>query len=253
MAYSLDRFAGRVVLITGASAGIGLATARRITAEGGTVITVARNQERLTAASRELPDGSYQCLACDAFDESALTNALQALIGKVGPLYSAILCAGAHMVRPLAVCSSLHFEDMFRKNVGTAVSTIRVFLKFKEAQSSNVVLVSSAAATRGGAAVAAYTAAKGALLSLTRSLAVELAPRHVRVNAVIPGVVRSKMSDAFLDRLSEEQKQAVISGHLLGIGEPNDVAAAITFLASEDSRWITGAELVVDGGLTCKS
>jgi NAD(P)-dependent dehydrogenase (short-subunit alcohol dehydrogenase family) len=252
MSNPLRRFTDRSVLITGASAGIGLAAAKRIVSEGGKVILVARNQDRLAAAAQELPTESCRCVACDALDEAALSGALQSIKSKVGPLYSAILCAGAHMLRPLAVCGASHFEEMFRQNVATAVNTIRVFLKLHETQRSNVVLVASAAATRGGSAVAAYAASKGALLSLTRSLAVELAPRRVRVNAVIPGVVQTQMSEAFLSKLPAEQKQAVISSHLLGLGEPSDVAAAIAFLASEDARWITGAELVVDGGLTCK-
>jgi NAD(P)-dependent dehydrogenase (short-subunit alcohol dehydrogenase family) len=96
-----------------------------------------------------------------------------------------------------------------------------------------------------------YAAAKGALISACRSAAVEFAPRRIRVNVVAPGVVETPMSQAWLQNLTSEQLAAVKQRHLLGFGEPVDVATAIAFLLSEQARWITGTTLVTDGGFSC--
>lgn len=248
----MNRFANQQVLVTGGSSGIGLATAKRIAQEGGRAVLVARSEEKLANAVGQLPGEGHTTIACDAADEKTLVSALKTLRDERGPFHAAVLCAGAHMARPLAVSQLTNFEEMYRSNVLSAAAAIRAFLKVADKEGASVVLVSSGAAIRGGAAVAAYSAAKGALLSLGRSLAVELAPKRIRVNAVVPGVVRTPMSAAFLGGLPPEQAEAIVAAHPLGLGEPEDVAAAIAFLASSDAKWITGSELIVDGGLTCK-
>jgi NAD(P)-dependent dehydrogenase (short-subunit alcohol dehydrogenase family) len=113
-----------------------------------------------------------------------------------------------------------------------------------------VVWLSSAAALQGNAGTVAYAAAKGALISGARALAVELARRKLRINVIAPGVVRTPQSEAYLSSFTPEQLQALTSEHLLGLGEPEDIAAAAAFLLSDDARWITGSVLVADGGLT---
>jgi len=116
---------------------------------------------------------------------------------------------------------------------------------------ASIVYLASAAAMIGNIGEAVYAASKGALLSACRSLAAELASRRIRVNVVAPGVVETPMSDRWLGQLAPEQREALRSRHLLGFGHPEDVAAAIAFLASDDARWITGTCLTIDGGLTC--
>jgi len=96
-----------------------------------------------------------------------------------------------------------------------------------------------------------YAATKGALLAACRCMAVELAPKRIRVNVIAPGVVETPMSEPWLSRLTEPQLEAVRHRHLLGFGRPEDVAGPIAFLASDDARWITGTCLTIDGGLTC--
>ena len=112
------------------------------------------------------------------------------------------------------------------------------------------VWFSSVAALRGGSGAAVYSAAKGALIAAARALAVELAARRIRINVVSPGVVRTPQSEAFLAKLPADQLQALERAHLLGFGRPEDAAAAAAFLLSDDARWITGTNLVADGGLS---
>jgi NAD(P)-dependent dehydrogenase (short-subunit alcohol dehydrogenase family) len=118
------------------------------------------------------------------------------------------------------------------------------------AQNGSIVFLSSVAGLTGQAGIAAYAASKGAIVSLTRALAVELAAEHIRVNCVAPGVVITEMGQELLGMLAPEQGAALEAMHLLGLGTPRDVSYAIAFLLAETARWITGTVLVVDGGYT---
>jgi NAD(P)-dependent dehydrogenase (short-subunit alcohol dehydrogenase family) len=123
--------------------------------------------------------------------------------------------------------------------------------KLAPPEGASIVYLASAAAMIGNIGEAVYAAGKGALISACRSLAVELAPKRIRINVVAPGVVRTPMSDRWLNQLTPEQREAASARHLLGFGSAEDVAAGIAFLASDDARWITGTCLTIDGGLTC--
>jgi len=247
---SAKRFADWPILITGGATGIGLACARRMAEEGARVLLVGRRAEALEEARKSLPGEGHEALAADAANETALAAGVKAF-AAVGLLRAAILCAGEHMLRPLAIAKAEHFESQFRANVLTAAVAARVFVKNAAKDGAAMVLLSSIAGVRGAAGAAPYAAAKGAVLALGRTLAVELAPQRIRVNTLVPGVARSAMSNKFLASLPPEQVEVLRRSHLLGFGEPDDVAAAACFLVSTEARWITGAELVVDGGLSC--
>ncbi len=245
-------FKGWPVLVTGGATGIGLECAKQFAGAGARVLLVGRRHEAIEAALASLPGEGHQGHAADAADEAELTPGIQSFAAAAGPLKAAVLSAGSHLVRPLAISKAEHFETMMRSNVTTAAVAARLFAKYAAKDGAAMVMTSSAAMKRGGAGVSAYAAAKAAVAVLARALAVELAPRRIRVNVVVPGVVRTKMSEDFLATLDVAQRTAIEQSHLLGIGEPGDVANAICFLLSAQARWITGIELVVDGGLTCK-
>jgi NAD(P)-dependent dehydrogenase (short-subunit alcohol dehydrogenase family) len=141
---------------------------------------------------------------------------------------------------------------MFNSHVVSAVSLVRHLVNSRlfGANGASIVLMSSVAALRGGSGAAAYSAAKGAIISMGRALAVELASRRIRVNVVIPGVVRTPMANALFESMTPEQRMELEKNHLLGIAEPEDLAGPIAFLLSDDARCITGTSLVVDSGLT---
>lgn len=244
------RFQGQNILVTGGSSGIGLATARRLASEGARVALLARDEPRLQAAVAGLPGSDHVPVVCDATNEAVAADAIKSLKERWGVIHGGVMCAGAHSVRPLAVSKAANFEEMFRMNVLSAVNVLRPLIKTLPPGGGSLVVVSSVAGLRGAPGASAYATAKGALLALVRSLAPEIAARGARINAVVPGVVATAMTEQFLGSLPPVQKEAIVQDHPLGLGRPEDVASAITFLLSEDARWITGTELVVDGGLS---
>jgi NAD(P)-dependent dehydrogenase (short-subunit alcohol dehydrogenase family) len=247
----MQRFAGKTILVTGASSGIGRATAVRMANEGARVVLVARDVPRLEETLSQLAGSTHVVRVCDLTDEAQMTALMTELRTVSGEIHGVAHCAGIHWLRPVQITESKHLMEMLMSHVGSGLSLTRALIgqRLLPKEGGAIVWVSSAAALRGGAGEAAYAAAKGALISAAKSLAVELARRRVRVNVVVPGVVRTPQSEAFLATLAPEQAKAVEQRHLLGLGEPADVAASIAFLLSSDARWITGSYIVVDGGL----
>jgi NAD(P)-dependent dehydrogenase (short-subunit alcohol dehydrogenase family) len=242
---------GRRFLITGASSGIGRETAILLSQLNARIVLAARNEERLQETLRRL-DGEGHSTSC--FDLTALDDIprwFKALAEQFGPFDGLVHSAGIQSMLPLQVLSAQKVERMMSINVSAALMLAKAFRqKGCAASRSSLVLLSSVAGMVGEAGLTAYSASKAALMGLTKSLAMELAPENIRVNCVAPGMVRTEMMRRMTESIPPGQLPAVEARHLLGFGTPRDVAYAIAYLLADTGRWITGATLVVDGGYT---
>ena len=242
---------GQTILVTGASSGIGRETARLISQLGARLVLVGRNAERLSETLRSLDGEGHKAELFDLSFADEIPRWLKCISASTGPLHGLVHSAGIHKLRPLRVLSSQTFEDVMRINAGAAIALAKGFRqKGVCAPGGSIVFLSSVAGLTGQAGVAAYAASKGAIVALTRALAVELAEEHVRVNCVAPGVVTTGTGQGLLGMLTAEQGASLEAMHLLGLGCARDVAYAVVFLLAETARWITGTVLVVDGGYT---
>jgi 3-oxoacyl-[acyl-carrier protein] reductase len=237
------------VVVTGASSGIGAAIARELARRGGHAVLVARRGDRLAelAATIGQDGGIASAIPCDVTDEADLKALAARLREQFGQVHLLVNNAGVGLMMPLQVTKRQAMRELLELNVVALAETTRHCLPLLKAGSS-IVNMASVAGFRGGAGLGLYGASKGAVVALTRSLAKELAPRRVRVNAVAPGIVKTEMAERMFGKLTAKQMAQLEAAHPLGFGTPRDVAGSVAFLGSEDAAWITGHVLVVDGG-----
>jgi NAD(P)-dependent dehydrogenase (short-subunit alcohol dehydrogenase family) len=242
---------GQTILVTGASSGIGRDTACLISQLGGRVVLVARNEERLAETLRLLEGDGHRVEPFDLSSTDDIPRWLKSISTSSGPLHGLVHSAGIIRLRPLRALTSQTVDDLMSVNVKAAISLAKGFCQKKvRTPSGSIVFLSSVTGLTGQAGLAAYAASKGAIVALTRALAVELAGERIRVNCVAPGLVTTEMGQGQLGLLTPEQGAALEALHLLGFGSARDVSYAIAFLLAETARWITGTVLVVDGGYT---
>ena len=241
------RFADSVALVTGASRGIGLAIARRLVAEGARVCLTARNEGPLKDVVAALGEDVAMAVPGHAQDPERATAAVRAAVERFGRLDVVVNNAGASPIYGSVLeTSSSAAMKMVDVNMRAALLFVTAAHDaWLRAHGGAVVNVASAAGLRPAEGIGWYGVTKAALAQLTAQMAHELAP-NVRVNAVAPAVVRTR----FAEPLFKGREAEVAARYPLGrLGEPEDVAAAVAFLASPDASWITGQTLTIDGGL----
>lgn len=245
----MNRFDGKVALITGASRGIGLAAAKRLVDEGARVVITARKIEALNEAV-EFLGGSQVAVAVagSADDHAHQDDAVQTAIDAFGRIDVLVNNCGInpHYGQMLDIDDSAAQKIMSVNVLGTLSWTKKVHAAWMDEHGGAIVNVASLAGLMPETGIGMYGVSKAALFQMTRHLAVELGP-NIRVNAVAPAVVKTK----FATKLFEGHEEELAARYAVGrLGEPEDIAAAIAYLASSDAAWVTGQIHVLDGGVT---
>jgi len=245
-----QRFRNKTVLVTGAASGIGRAVAFRLHGEGAQVILADRNAEGLEAVKSDLGASTAQTLVYDASDPASCMEMTQQAASVFDGLDVVINNAGTYRKSHFADISPAEWAQMLAINLSGHIWVTQAALSALETSHGNVVMTASTAAQHGNAYAAHYAAAKGGIVSVVKTLAVELAPLGIRVNAVCPGRVNTAIGDDMTPIANPDPALLVrppkLSGHTDG-GSPDDLAGAYAYLASSDAAYVSGAVLTVDG------
>lgn len=238
----------KIAVITGGASGIGYAIAGKFVTNGILSILVGRDKSKLKSACAGLGENS-DYMVCDLSCLDGIPAMVQKIIDKYGKIDVLVNNAGVNMKKPFSEVSDEEYQRVILTNQTSVFSLTRSVAGFMEEQGDGCVLnISSMASIYGIPYVVAYTASKSAIEGMTRAMAVELSPLGIRVNCIAPGFIRTKMSSAALDK-DPERKRKVLSRTPMGrLGNPEEVADAAYFLVSEQSSFITGVILPVDGG-----
>jgi NAD(P)-dependent dehydrogenase (short-subunit alcohol dehydrogenase family) len=248
MEHMMGQLTGKTALVTGGSSGIGLATAQRFAAEGAHVFLTGRNQQKIDEAVASIGDAATG-IRGDVSQAADLDRVFDAISSRGLGLDVVFANAGGGEFATLAEVTREDFLDTFTVNVGGTLFTVQKVLPLLKPGAS-VILTGSTAASRGTPAFGVYAASKAAIRSLGRTWAGELADRQIRVNTLVPGPVETP---GLKGLAPAGQEQALLDGEaakvpMARIGRPEEIAAVVLFLASDQSSFMTGAEMFVDGG-----
>lgn len=244
-----EDFSGRAFLLTGATSGLGEAIALQLAASGASLWLTGRDLAKLAALAARLP-GEHQYMQLDLTASSELEAQLNPWLPDM--LYGFCHCAGAVDTRPLKLMKPAASALQLQINYAAALEIARIAsLRHHMPGAGSLLFISSVYANLGAPGQSAYCASKAAISAAARALAVELAPRQIRVNSLAPGFVATAMTTENA-KLSTQALEAIIAKHPLGPGSPEQVARAALFLLSPQNTWITGSELIIDGGYSAQ-
>ena len=247
-----DRFRGRTVIVTGAGSGIGEGCVRRFAAEGANVVLIGRTREKLERVAATLPAERTLVQVANVADRAALEVATAATIGRFGQIDTLVANAGAVVVKPFADTTLEDWRALMATNVDGVFHCVQVALPHLKRTAGSVVVMASVSGIGGDWGMSAYNASKGAVVNLTRALALDLGPSGVRVNAIAPSVTESEMTAPLFEH--PELVAKFVDRIALGrYATADDIAGPVAFLASDDARFVTGAILPVDGGVSASN
>ncbi|MFL6397126.1 MAG: glucose 1-dehydrogenase [Nitrososphaeraceae archaeon] len=247
----MERLKDKVAVITGGNSGMGLATAQRFVAEGAYVFITGRRQSELDAAVKQIGENNVSSVHSDVSNLGDLDMLYATVKKQKGHINILLANAGVGELVPLEAITEAHFDKTFNINVKGLLFTVQKALPLFQ-DGGSIILNASIAASKGIEASSVYNATKAAIRSFARTWTVELKHRKIRVNAISPGMIDTPGLNGLAQ--SQEQleqfKTSFVSTIPLGrVGSPDEVAKAASFLASDDSSYVTGIELFVDGGV----
>jgi len=238
------------ILVTGASSGIGKATAIRLLKDGYSLVLTSRREEEIKRIFSAFDESLYRIIPWDLSDLDKIEDYVHLVNQTVGPIRGFIHCAGIQITVPIGMVKSNKILDIFKINTFAPIMLTSLFSKngFYDPNGSSFVLISSIRAHEGGVGLSLYAATKGAIEGFLPAASAELASKKIRINVVIPGMVKTEMVEDFFEKISKEQVDQIKSTYPLGIGNPEDVSNLIAFLISDESKWIDGQKFIIDGG-----
>ena len=244
--YSLE---GKTILVTGASSGIGRATAIECSKLGASVIITARNEDRLNETLSMLDGEEHKSVVYDLAD----TSSMNLFVSELPELDGYVSNAGFIKISPLKFIKEEDFKSILQVNTISPIVLLQKLLKKKKLNKNGSVVFTSSldGISATTPANGMYVASKGALSAFVRNAALELASTAIRVNAVCPGMINTNILSG--SPIGEEEILEDLKNYPLGrYGEPTDIAHAIIFFLSDASSWVTGTNMIIDGGLSCK-
>ncbi len=244
---------GKSYLITGAASGIGRVLAVNLTKLGAKVLLLDKDAEGLEKTAQQCNEG-FTLITSNLATEESILQLIKPHVVIHGKLNGFVHCAGRPHLAPLRNIERAEALETYVINsyVGLELAKACSNRNIFTGEAGSFVYISSVYGTVGSSANVAYAMSKSALHGLVKSLAVELASKKIRVNSIVPGFIKTNMLSEISSRFDVDYLDKISNLHLLGLGTPEDVAAAAIFLLSDMSKWITGSELFVDGGFTAR-
>ena len=248
--YNPFSLTGKNIVITGASSGIGQACAIACSKMGANIVLIARNEERLKETYNQLEKSKHLYYSQDVTEYKKIELIIQEAVSRVGKISGFIHSAGISLTMPLKDLKEEHFKKIFEVNT---ISGFRLakFISKKKAihqDGASFVFIASVNGVFGQPGKTLYSASKGAIIAGVKSMALEFVPKKIRVNSISPGVVKTEMFYRAEYSKSKEALNKMLAMHPLGFGSPADIANSCIFLLSDASKWVTGTNLIVDGG-----
>ena len=246
----------KVIIVTGASSGIGAQCAIDCSKMGARVVLVARNEERLKQTLEQCEEPSrHIILSLDLSSSDGLKESIKDVVSKVGKINGVVNCAGMSSVTPLKLVTDELLDQFFRTNVYSAINLSKEVTRvgnYAKEHGCSIIFFASIMGICGDKCKTMYSATKGALIAAARSMACELAKNKIRVNVVSPGAIETPINAKLPHMADPELRKELEDKHLLGLGECSDIANACIYLLSDAAKWVTGQNFIVDGGYTAK-
>jgi len=254
MSFNPFSLSGKRILVTGASSGIGRAIAVECSKMGANIIMIARDLKRLSDTHNELHPGKHSYFSFDLTKYEGIEAIISECVQKYGQFDGLVHAAGVEISVPLQFMKSSQYEEILSINVISGFELARIISKKKYFNSlgGSLVYISSIRGIIGQEAAIAYSCSKGAVIAGVKSMALELASKKIRVNSISPAIIETEMTKNLFDNIPEETKKNMSRHHPLGFGKPEDIAYAGIYLLSDASKWITGSNMIVDGGYSAK-
>lgn len=244
----------KTIIVTGASSGIGRQCAIDCSKMGAHVILIGRDENRLNQTRKMMEGQDHLIVSYDLTDSVNLKSMVADIVNKMGTINGVLHCAGISDTIPFKLTKRETLDKFFQNNVYSAIELTREVCSVKNVskEGASIIFFSSIMGCVGESGKSLYGMTKGALIAATRSLACEYAKKRVRFNCISPGAILTPINANLPHMADPEKRQALVEKHLLGLGECSDISNACIYLLSDASKWVTGQNLIVDGGYTAK-